>query len=128
MQLSEGLRNEEDAERNSGKGQSPQARLDAEEKTTCPEDKSLVHNLILDDVRSMGGGQLGNTERLLASAEECGMTLIFSNESSQLREQKVCIHLAACYHLFINWTNCAVYTAGKVYKAHNRGGYLLKEF
>ena len=61
-------------------------------KTTHTKEYSPYHdNFILNDVRNMGSGELSNTAALLSSVKECGMALIFNNESSQLREQKVYI-------------------------------------
>ena len=78
----------------------PQGCLDGGENT---------HNeqTVWRDVRSMTQGERDSTEKLLLSVDECGMTLIFSNESTQLRERKVSV--CACVFLFVaNFTSANV--------------------
>ena len=45
------------------------------------------------DVRKMTQGQLDTAETLLFSVDECAMSLVFSNQSTQLRDGKVSISL-----------------------------------
>ena len=64
----------------------PQRCLDSEKKTV---DTTGARNEIWVDVRGMDCGGLTATESQLGSAAECAMVLIFADQSSQLREQKV---------------------------------------
>jgi hypothetical protein len=75
-----------DGGRNTSPGICPQQRLDERRQTTVCE---AGRNRIWTDVRNMDRGELNHTATLLGSADECGMVLIFANQSSQLREQKV---------------------------------------
>ena len=68
------------------KKNAPQHHLDEEETTTASEDS---RNLIWTDVRNMDRSRLDAAEAQLGSADECALVLIFTDQSSQLREQKV---------------------------------------
>jgi DNA polymerase I-like protein with 3'-5' exonuclease and polymerase domains len=59
--------------------------LDGELKTT---DATGARNQIWRDVRCMDGSDLSAAEPQLGTAAECAMVLLFTDQSSQLREQK----------------------------------------
>ena len=71
----------------SGELSTPQ---DGTEETQSNNDHS--HKMIWTDIRNMTERELGLTEVVLWSVKECGMTLIFSDQSSQLRERKVGVY------------------------------------
>ena len=79
-QLSRGQHSE------AGEKNGPQDNSDSELKTTA---LPVNRNLIWIDVKNMDSVGLSDIEVLLESAEECAVTLIMADQSSQLRDQKV---------------------------------------
>lgn len=78
-------------------GTAPQECLDSEEKKT----RTKSNNPIWSDIKNMTQKQLDHTEELFMSANECAITLIFSNQSTQLRDKKVGIGFC-CVNMPLN--------------------------
>lgn len=77
----EKLANSHNAEDNMKNGEALQDHLDEGEKERHPYTWS--------DAKHMTKEELDSVEKSFLSADECAITLVFSNQSTQLRERKV---------------------------------------